>query len=461
MGKNLLAHTRNLIANRIGLLVHENEQHSASLQKVVTERVSSLNLSGIEEYCQFLEADNSDLRQEREILASLLTTGETYFFRDSGQQALLQNRILPELLEHRKAERTLRIWSAACSSGEEAYSMAIMLDELMTDQSQWNILILGTDISHSAIKRARQGIYTEWSFRSMSNERRQRYFHQYKNTWELDEAIRRRVTFKPGDLIADEFPTGSDLHDMDLILCRNAFIYMSAMAVSHVADKFTERLVEGGMLLVGHGELYAHHLGKLRTRVFPESIVYQKVSTPFIMPAPGLLAEASQSIPEEKQSAVLPIIRPPPIPAVPPAHLAVAEIRKTTADSKMQQAWEDANQGRRDSAEKSCREMAAENPLVAEPQYLLAMLAQERGDFEAAKNHLKHVIYLDSLFIAAYLDLGDLYEREGDSGRSRTMRATACKLLKTLPGDAQVRFYGASSASAVLEYAEHLLVNGN
>lgn len=437
----LLKRTINLIADRIGLLVRE--QDDALLRKVVAERVQALNLPGAEQYCQLLDSD-ADIRHERKELTSLLTVGETYFFRDCGQHVLLQNRILPELLERRKAEHTLRIWCAACSSGEEAYSLAILLDELMADPSQWNILILGTDINHGAIEKARQGIYTEWSFRGMSDERRQHYFRPYKNTWVLDDAIRNRVTFHTCDLVSDGFPDyASDLHGMDLILCRNAFIYMEPHVVSHIADKFTEALTEGGILITGHGELYAHHLGKLRARAFPESIVYQKVSTPFILPDPAALAEIPRPAPK-KPATVLPAMQ-------------KTDAGKKTTVSEMQQAWRYANQGQRDRAEKSCGEMVARHPLVAEPHYLLAMLAQEREDFAEARELLKKVIYLDHSFVAAYLDLGDLYAREGDDARARKMRATARDLLKALPGDDPVKLYGASTVNSVLLYVEQLL----
>lgn len=452
MEEALLKRTKDLIASRVGLLVRE--QDDALLRKVVAARVQALNLSGTEQYCQFLDSD-TDIRHERAELAIPLTTGETYFFRDSGQQALLQGRILPELLEHRKMQRALRIWCAACSSGEEAYSLAILLDELMADQSQWNIFILGTDINHSAIEKARQGIYTEWSFRGMSSERRQRYFLRHRNSWVLDDAIRGRVTFHPGDLVADRFPDyASDLYGMDLILCRNTFIYMAPQVVSRIADKFTETLDEGGVLITGHGELYAHHLGKLRAKVFPESIVYQKVAAP-VMPAPGALAETQPPFPK-KPATVSPAIRKTSAATTPPPQ-APAEISKKTAVSEMQQAWQYANQGQRDRAAKSCGEMIAENPLVAEPHYLLALLAQEHGDFAEARELLKKVIYLDSSFIAAYLDLGDLYAREGEGARAVKMRSTARDLLKRLPGDEQIRLYGASTVNEVLQYVNHLL----
>lgn len=455
MEEALLKQTRNLIASRIGLLVRE--QDDAMLRKVVAERVRALNLSCAEQYCQFLGSDEG-IRHERKELVIPFTTGETYFFRDSGQHVLLQDRILPARLERRKMERALRIWCAACSSGEEAYSLAILLDELMGDQSQWNILILGTDINHHAIEKARRGIYTEWSFRGMSDERRQRYFHRHKDTWVLDDSIRSRVTFQTVDLVADEFPDhAAELYDMDLILCRNAFIYMAPHMVSHIADKFTETLADGGILITGHGELYAHHLGQLRARVFPESIVYQKVTPPFFSQPPASLVETQRPVPE-KLKAVFPAVQKAKAAVpVPPPQQAAADAAKEKAVSEMLQAWQYANQGQPEMAAKSCSEMIARNPLDAEPHYLMAMLAQERGNFAEAKNLLKKVIYLAPSFIAAYLDLGDLYAREGEDARAVKMRSTARDLLKRLPGDEPAKLYGSSTMNEVLQYVEHLL----
>lgn len=453
MDDSSLKRARELIADRIGLLVRE--QDDVLLRKMIAERVRELNLTSAEQYCQLLGSD-ADIRRERKELTTLLSTGETYFFRDREQHTLLQDIILPELLERRKAERTLRIWCAACSSGEEAYSLAILLDELLPDQSLWNIFILGTDINPDFIEKARQGIYTEWSFRGMSDERRQRYFRQHKNAWGLDDAIRSRVTFRTGDLVADKFPEhASDLYGMDLILCRNMFIYMEPHMVFRIADKFTETLAEGGILVTGHGELYAHHLGKLRARVFPESIIYQKVAVPFRQPAPPPPAEIKRPA-QKNPAAALPVMR--------NLHAAanlqqqpVVETGKGMALTEMQQAWQYANLGQRGRAAQSCAEMVAKNPLIAEPHYLLALLAQEHGDFAEASSLLKKVIYLDPGFIAAYLDLGDLYAREGDEARAGKMRATARDLLQALPGDSQVKFYGASTVNAVLQYIEHLL----
>jgi chemotaxis protein methyltransferase CheR len=450
-----LKRIKSLIASQIGLLIRE--QDVELLRKVVAERLRALNLSSAEQYCQLLGSE-AGIRHEREELAVLLSAGETYFFRDSGQHVLLQDRILPELLERRKTQRSLRIWSAACASGEEAYSLAILLDELISDQSQWDIRILGTDINRHAIEKARHGIYTEWSFRGMSDERRQRYFHRHKDAWVLDDSIRSRVTFQTGDLVADKFPDYAvKLYDMDLILCRNTFIYMPPKAISHIADKFAETLAVGGILITGHGELYAHHLGQLRTRVFPESIVYQKVVAPFISPIPEPLAEVPRPAPAKFTAALPPIQKIQAAAPAPSPQQTAAEAGKKKAASEMQQAWQYANQGKRELSAKSCGEMIASNPLNAEPYYLTALLAQERGDFAETKDLLKKVIYLDPSFIAAYLDLGDLYAREGDGARAGKMRSTARDLLKMLSGDEQIKLYGASTVNQVLQYVDHLL----
>src|SRR5690606_20434759 len=110
------------------------------------------------------------------ILARHLTVGETYFFRDQPGFAALENNLLPELLQRRQSDRRLRIWSAGCCTGEEAYSVAILLDRLLPDQQGWNILITATDINEDFLQAAQRGIYGEWSFRGTPDWVRQQYF---------------------------------------------------------------------------------------------------------------------------------------------------------------------------------------------------------------------------------------------------------------------------------------------
>ena len=133
-------------------------------------------------------------------------SGETYFFRDHGQFDLLRLRLLPELIERRRGAKTLRLWSAGCASGEEAYSLAMLVDMLLPERDGWDILILGSDIDQTALAKARRGHYGQWSFRMVPPALQQRYFQRKGDEWALDERIRRMVTFRAGDLIGEPFP---------------------------------------------------------------------------------------------------------------------------------------------------------------------------------------------------------------------------------------------------------------
>ena len=453
MEESPLKRIRKIISGQTGVLLREHDDEA--LKKMIQERLRLLKLSSLEEYCQLLSS-GEDSRREQEQLATLLTTGETYFFRDKGQFALLKEKILPELIERRKSERSLRLWSAACSTGEEAHSLAMLLDELLPQQADWNILILGTDINSQAINKAQRGIYTQWSFRMVEAGLQRKYFRPHKDAWELDARIRGMVKFRAGNLLMDEFPDpASDLHDMDLILCRNTFIYFEPTMVDRIAVKLADTLAEGGYLVTAHGELHAHQVRGLRTRIFPESVAYQK----------GRIEEAGFRIEQPKTattanarrlvvSAANPNTANVGIPASSQPTKSQSSILNPASQSCIESAWTQANLGDLDGAAQSCREAIKIDSFHTEPYYLLAQIAQERGDVAEARNLLKQVVYLDPAFIAAYLELGEIYAREGDTLRAQKMRAAAGGILKTLPADASVAAMGASTAGEILLYLE-------
>ena len=240
---------------RIGLRI-QNDARDRFVGILLT-RAEHLGYASLKEYQAFL--DGRQATEEWEELARLFTCGETFFFRDHGQFDLLHLRLLPELIAQHRNDKILRLWSAGCASGEEVYSLAILVDMLLPERDGWDILILGTDINSEAIAKARHGRYGQWSFRLIPAEMQQRYFHQEGSEWLLDERIRRMVTFRVANLVTEPFPDmDSKLSDMDLILCRNVFIYFSPSAVHAVTAKFAATLREGGYLLTAHTELIGH-----------------------------------------------------------------------------------------------------------------------------------------------------------------------------------------------------------
>lgn len=245
--------------------LHIREEDKQNLSKKLHTRIKALKLSALEQYYQLLKPSNVESnslnRCEREWqeLTLLLTTGETYFFRDRGQISLLKNHILPELINSKKyeAKRSLRIWSAGCSTGEEAYSLAILIQELIPEWNKWDILILGTDINSQSIEKAKQGIYDSWSFRMVEPKLKQRYFNQHRTAWKVDKQIRSIVKFEIGNLLNDSFPSStSEIYNMDVILCRNVFIYFDFQTISVILKKLANTLNSGGYLIAGHSELH-------------------------------------------------------------------------------------------------------------------------------------------------------------------------------------------------------------
>jgi chemotaxis protein methyltransferase CheR len=184
----------------------------------------------------------------RDALVADLTIGETYFHRDPSQFTLLREQVLPELLA-RPDDRSVRVWSAGCASGEEPYTVAMLFDELdALDRAQ----IVGTDIARPRLLDAQRGIYGRWSLRGSSAAARRRYFRERGRFYELTPRIRRRVDFRYLNLAEDRFPSLSvGVWGMDVILCRNVLIYFDRATVARVARRLIASLSEDGWLILG------------------------------------------------------------------------------------------------------------------------------------------------------------------------------------------------------------------
>ncbi|MDO8466494.1 MAG: CheR family methyltransferase [Gallionella sp.] len=444
----LLDELAQLAAQRIGLRIPDDAHDRFT--EILREHAKRRGYSALEGYRNFLADRQAD--GEWEELARAFTSGETFFFRDHGQFDLLRLRLLPELIAQHRNDKTLRLWSAGCASGEEAYSLAMLVDMLLPEQDGWDILILGTDIDSEAIAKAQRGRYGQWSFRMIPPEMQQRYFHTEsairnpQSAFILDERIRRMVTFRVSNLVGEPFPDSAlELHDMDLILCRNVFIYFVAAAVTAVAAKLAATLRSGGYLLTAHTELIGHPMQELKSRLLAEGVVYQRVSchsvaAPLVPPPPINIVPVTWQAPVTRSSVSVDTKTPATAQATPPA--SPAPVPATRNDGMLfEEARAHAERGEFDLAEQVCREVLAVNPLAASPYFLLAQLAQVKGDLELAKECLNKAIYLNSHFVAAYLEQAALYERSGDLPRAQTLRRAALGIVRAMSNDKVIEQY--------------------
>ena len=262
-----------LVVARTGIKIRENDQEAFA--RILTQRLQGLGLSFPEEYYHLLSAATPQADAEWAILLAKITNAESFFFRDKGQFGLLARHILPELLRASET-KTLRLCSAGCSTGEEPYSLAILLHQLIPDLRDWDISIVGIDINSAVIERARAGIYRPWSFRGLAPETKAQFFTEKNGLYHLCPEIRAMVTFQTVNLLQDDFEhLERPLVDLDLILCRNVFIYFSDEAIAQVLRQFHRALQPAGYLLVGHAELHSQAAHPFAIQLFEESVAYQ------------------------------------------------------------------------------------------------------------------------------------------------------------------------------------------
>jgi len=231
---------------------------------------------------------------------------------------------------------------------------------------------------------------------------------------------------------------------MDLILCRNVFIYFNPAAVYSVAAKFAATLREGAYLLTAHTELIGHPVQELQSRLFVEGVVYQRISyqhlvaRPVSPPSLSVATVAWRASPVVRPSVNLAAKAPPAVVQVTsPAPLPLAP----TDEMLLKEARAHADRGEFGLAEQTCRKALAVNPLAAAPYFLLAQLAQVKADFNQAKECLNKAIYLDSHFVAAYLELAALCERAEDISRAQTLRSSALGIVRAMPKDEIIEQY--------------------
>lgn len=470
------------IAQKIGIKIRQVEQES--LVQKIGLRMKALQLTAPAQYYQLLSLPGVASEQEWQHLSELLTNNESYFFRDRQQLNLLKNHIFPQLIKQKRqqGDLTLRIWSAGCSTGQEPYSLAIMLKELLLDIEAWNLTIFGTDIDLAALSQARAGIYSEWSFRDTEPRIKQQYFESLGRNYQIEPLIRQMITFQKLNLLSDQFPQlFSNLREIDLIVCRNVFIYFGSATIGKILAKFYDTLRPDGYLLVGHSELTGQNLNHFQAQIFPQSLIYQRResnptsqhdSLPLITKQPVFQANKLPVNPQPvvKLQQVKPQVKPqliPPLLEIDIASTAQAMSAKEDAQKLVQQAKYLWQQKQSNLAIKKVEQALAIQPqnisaccllgsiylelnqldlaiamsdravavdsLNLELNYLLAEIALNQEDNDAAKTIFKKILYLDPESIKAAIELQRIYQQVGDRPRASKMAQQAMRMLQKLP----------------------------
>ncbi len=474
ISSTLLSQVSEFITERMGL--HFPKERWRDLERGIESATAELGFQDAESCLQSL-VSSALTKGQVEILARHLTVGETYFFRDERSFEILEQRVLPELIFTRRgSNQRLRIWSAGCCSGEEAYSIAILLRKVIPELKDWNITILATDINSQALRKASEGVYTEWSFRTTSEKLKQNYFKPTKDgRWALPQSIREMVTLQCLNLAEDVYPSlWSNTNAMDVIFCRNVLMYLSPEAARKVVHRLYQCLMDGGWLFVSPSEVSQSLFSQFSAMNFPGAIVYQKEAHRFLSAENDFHSSFSQAIPS--LPPIADAIPPNPVSevlkfeALPEPVASDAEVRDGEEQSStslgetlalyeqgdyeeaasrllvLSQSGEDAkvmsllarvfaNRGKLAEALGWCEKAIAAEKTNPEYHYLLATILQEQGALAEALSSLKRTLYLDQDFVLAHFALGNLTLRGARLEESDKHFKNALSLLRAYRPD--------------------------
>jgi chemotaxis protein methyltransferase CheR len=405
----LLSNLSKFVASRFGLDFPRSRWPDLE-RGVRSAYEESKNDIGLEAFVHRLLAEAS-ANHDLQPLIRHLTVGETYFFREIRSLEAISERIMPEVLRARtQADRPIRIWCAGCATGEEPYSVAILLDRLFP--SVRNLMIAGTDLNQTFLKRAAAGVYGEWSFREAPAWLKERYFESHpEKRWAILPRIKKMVTFRDLNLMEEVYPSVlNDTQDLDLILCRNVLMYCTSSAMAEIVSRFDRCLVDGGWLIVGTAEvgraLFARFdpvvLGDIT--VFRRQVQRRATAASRAPTAVGQMAEKTTAAKGAGKNA--------------PLETALrASARSERGESEPHSCYEKALEryrcGAYQDAERMSLALLSANPDNAQVALLLARICADSGKLREALEYCERAVAADKMSAPAYYLRALIFEEQG------------------------------------------------
>ena len=472
------------ITRHLGLQFEEAKQ--GFLAEVLHRRQEAMGRPR-ETYLRAIESQPDD--DELRALARELTVNETYFFRNIEQFRALAEVVLPERMRARGPDRYLRILSAACASGEEAYSIAVTARETIADPS-WRVSIRAVDYNSAVIEKAVRGRYSTWSLRETGPEDRAKWFRQDGRELILDESVRKAVDFEVRNLAVDD----DDLwrpEVYDVVFCRNALMYFSPEQARATIARIARSLAPGGFLFLGHAETLRglsedFHLRHTHSAFYYERkdevghalprevyVAPRPITAPTITPVDSFGAAWFDAIRDASERvealSARNAARAPRRPTSPGWDLgpALDLMRHERFNDALTQVADLPIEAERDpdtlllramllthssqfaAAEAVCRRLLEIDELNAGAHYALALCREGVGDREGAAEHDKVAVYLDPAFAMPRLHLGLLARHAGDKLAARRELAQALVLLKREDASRLLLFAGGFNREAL------------
>ena len=437
--------------------LHFDRRNRKTLERGIQRRMRVVAAPSVATYFTYLQ-NSLESRQEFKKLVSLLTIGETSFFRFDPHFAALIEKVIPEMIKHHQTSRRLRIWSAGCSTGEEVYSLAITLLQHFPQLADWNITILGTDISHQSLATARQGSYQERTLRNVTPKLLSEWFVKDGTGWTVAERLRLLTRFSFLNLQSETYPSPKNgTTECDLIFCRNVMIYFRPETVRAVVSRLRRALRPGGYLFLGHAETLGtgfldfvrcqHHGGTYyragggdevdsaprgskkqdENKNKPQFILFEKLNDNRLL---------SQRYPEDaKEKSGIILVDKVNNKTTSPKNAALVIPQTSAASQLLDQGFSLADQGRLEEALSLCRQVLRTDDLSPRGYFLRGLIHDQQGQSLVAAEDFQRVILLDLKAVMAHYHLAHVYRRLGRKSEALRSLRTTVRLLSKMEAE--------------------------
>ncbi len=434
---------------REGCGIQFEESRSQTLHFALWKRLQKRHLGSYQEYYHFLK-NSPQGPFEFQQLIDLITNTETHFFRNPAQFDVLKQFVLPEIIwrKERLKERKIRCWSAGCSTGDEAYSIAIVLRESLPFPSEWDISILATDINRNALAHARKGVYGEKNLVQIPKDDRLKYFKLQDSYYDLNPEIKGAVQFEYHNLVKDPF-LDKRMRDVDILFCRNVLIYFDPQKTQKVIENFFHCLSPEGYLFLGHAETLWQITDQFESIEFPHTFIFRKrrqrdhkvggrpimvlPEGSFNASPPSHSLEFGSEIGQKKD----------PLPAQPREDIPHGVSGKPNIEnvqSYFSLATRLANEAKYQEAYEVLSKIITEDNLNGEAYYLLGILSYKIGNLLEAESHFRRVLYVNPDSPLAYFNLGTIYLYQGRVKEATREFQNTIRLLEKRSKDEPIGF---------------------
>ncbi len=463
--------------------LHFDRRNLKVLERGLLRRMRALGLERYPDYYAYLEKF-AESRRELTKLLGLLTIGETYFFRYLPHFEALICSVIPAAIARNRQSRTLRIWSAGCSTGEEPYSLALVLARHFPQLADWDVQILATDINKQAMKKARDGLFGARSVRLVDPYYLKKYFRPVGRLFQLDAGIRERVRFAYFNLQTGSYPSPDPgTAGVDMIFCRNVMIYFRPETTRTIVERFSRCLRPGGHLFLGHAETLLN-VSERFARVAAAGGFFYRLEPELSEPRPAPVRPAPPATPAEPAPDRL--AGPNPAEPHPPRSWSVAapaspprpqelygrameafdreefqtaaalferllKVSPRHVGGLLGKGFVLANQGRYDEALDYCRRVLSEDDLCPAAYFLRGMLLETRQEWQGAAEEYRKALLLDMDFVMPHYNLSRLYARLGRLRDARRELRNSLGILEKAPDEALIPCSGGLSKEVFLE----------